>query len=216
MHIRVLLADDHRIMRQGLKSLLQGEKGIEVVGEAANGDEAVSAARELTPDVILMDLTMPVMSGIEATAAICSAQPGIKVLALSMVLDRGCVVEALKAGAKGYLLKDCAADELVDAIRTVSKDVPYLCRYITSLVMSEFTRNNAEKEDPVSSRLSKREREVLQHIADGESSKEIAFNFGVSVKTVEAQRNSIMKKLNLFSVAELTKLAIREGLTSVQ
>lgn len=216
MHIKVMLVDDHRIMRDGLRSLLQNEKGIEVVGEAANGREAVRMARELAPDVVVMDLTMPEMSGTEATAEILAAQPGTKVLALSMVLDRGCVVETLKAGAKGYLLKDCAAEELVGAIRTVANGAPYLCQQITSLVITEFTRDTVGEEEAVAKRLSKREREVLQLIADGVNTKEIAYRFGISVKTVEVQRSSIMKKLNLYSIAELTKFAIREGLTSIR
>lgn len=215
MSIRVMLVDDHRIMRDGLRSLLQNEEGIEVVGEAADGREAVTLAGELLPDVIVMDLTMPGMSGTEATAEIMAAMPDTKVLALSMVLDRGCVVEALKAGGAGYILKECAVGELVTAIRAVASGAPYLCDQITSLIMKDFSRSEDEKAEDKAALLSKRESEVLRMVADGKSTKEIAFTLGVSIKTVEVQRHSIMKKLNLFSVAELTKFAIREGLTSI-
>lgn len=215
MSVRVMLVDDHRIMRDGLRSLLQSENDIEVVGEAADGREAVTVAGEVAPDVVVMDLTMPGMSGTEATAEILAARPDTKVLALSMVLDRGCVVEALKAGGVGYILKECAAEELVTAIRAVASGSPYLCDQITSLIMKDFSRNEDEKGVDTASRLSKREREVLQQVAEGRSTKAIAFEFGVSIKTVEVQRHNIMKKLNLFSVAELTKFAIREGLTSI-
>ncbi len=215
MSISVVLVDDHRIMRDGLRSMLQKEAGIAVVGEAANGREAVTVACELAPDVVVMDLTMPGMSGTEAITEITAAMPDTKVLALSMVLDRGCVVEALKAGGAGYVLKECAGEELVKAIRAVASGAPYLCDQITALIMQDFSRNRDEKSSATVERLSKREREVLQLVAEGKSTKDIAFTFGVSIKTVEVQRHNIMKKLNLFSVAELTKFAIREGLTTV-
>lgn len=214
MSIRVLLVDDHTIMREGLKALLASATDIQVVAQAADGVEAVRMAAEHAPDVIVMDLTMPNMGGIEATRRIAAASPGIRILALSMVMDRSCVVESLKAGAKGYLVKDCAGEELIGAIRTLATGGSYLCSKITELIISDYAQHAAA--DPASAApLSRREREVLQLIADGKNTKEIAFTLGVSAKTVEVQRSSIMRKLDLHSIAELTKYALREGLTSI-
>ena len=216
MSIRVLIADDHTILRQGLKSLLKNEPDIEVIAEAANGLEAILLARELSPDVIVMDMTMPEVNGIEASRQILEDNPAIRIIILSMVLDQACVAEALKTGAMGYVLKDCASDELVTAIRTANGGFPYLCREITALVIKDYTQGDDERSSVNQSPLSKRELEVLRLVADGKNSKEIAFQFGVSVKTVEVQRLNIMKKLNLYSVAELTKYAVREGLSSIE
>ena len=218
MSIRVLLVDDHKIMREGLKSLLDKSTDIEVVAQAANGIEALQKAEECRPDVVVMDLTMPEMGGIEATQRIVTANPDIKVLALSMIQDKSCVVESLKAGAKGYLIKDCAGEELLGAIRTLAAGEFYLCSRITELVIRDYTLLAAESPSTEQSttNLSKREQEVLQLIADGKNTKEIAFMFGVSIKTVDVQRSNIMKKLNLHSIAELTKYAVREGLTSIE
>lgn len=215
MSIRVLLADDHKILRQVLRCRLESEPDIEVMGEAQDGREALQLAGELAPDVIVMDITMPVMNGIEATRQILAANSGIKILALSMLNDRACVVETLKAGASGYLLKDCAAEELVGAIRTVSAGFPYLCGQVTALVIKDYTQGADVGSGGASAELTRREREVLQLISNGKNAKEIAYILGVSIKTIEAQRMNTMKKLNLFSVAELTKYAVREGLTSI-
>ncbi|WP_041245468.1 response regulator transcription factor [Geotalea uraniireducens] len=216
MNIRVLLVDDHKIMRKGLKAILALEHTIEVVAEAANGREAIRKADELLPDVVVMDLTMPEMNGIEAIRQIVAAHPDVRTLVLSMVLDRACVMETFKAGATGYLLKDCAVEELVGAIHTVASGEPYLCPQITSLVIRDYTKGADANSSDSCVQLSKREREVLQLIANGNSTKEIAFTFGVSIKTVAVQRMSVMKKLNLFNVADLTKYAVREGLTSIE
>lgn len=216
MGIRVLLADDHRIMREGLKSLLEHEQDLEIVGEAANGYEAVRLTEELKPDVVVMDLNMPKMSGIEAIRQILSTAQRTKALALSMALDRVCVVETMKAGASGYLLKDCAAEELVGAIHNVMNGELYLCSKITELVVKDYMDIISDDAAEIRGRLTRREREVLELIAEGKNTKEIAFRFGVSVKTTEVQRSSIMKKLNLFSIAELTKYAIRHGLTTLE
>ena len=212
MSIRVLLVDDHAILREGLKALLQKEQDIDVIAEAANGVEAIQRASEFVPDVVVMDLTMPKMNGIEASRQILKDNPTTIIIILSMILDQACVSEALKAGITGYILKDCVSDELVLAIRSTITGFPYLCREATALVVKDYTRETQKHDSP----LSKREREVLKFIADGKSLKEISFQFGVSTKTVEAQRMSIMNKLNLFSVAELTKYAVREGLTSLE
>ena len=215
MSIRVLLVDDHTIMREGLKSLLDQATDIEVVAQAANGVEALHKVEECCPDVVVMDLTMPQMGGIEATGRIVAAHPDIKVLALSMIQDKSCVVECLKAGAKGYLLKDCAGEELLGAIRILAAGESYLCPSITELVIRDYTQLAAGSPSKATSSLSKREQEVLQLMADGKSTKEIAFALGISGKTVDVQRSNLMKKLNLYSVAELTKYAVREGLTTL-
>ncbi|MDO9068575.1 MAG: response regulator transcription factor [Deltaproteobacteria bacterium] len=216
MSIRVLLADDHTIMRQGLMALLKSEKDMEVIAEAANGLEAIHLARELTPCVIVMDMTMPEVNGIEATRQILEYNPDIRIIILSMVMDQSCVAEALKAGAMGYVLKDCASDELVVAIHTTMGGFPYLCREVTALVIKDYTQKNDRRPCVLQSPLSRRELDVLRLVADGKNSKEMAFQFNVSVKTIEAQRMNIMKKLNIYSVAELTKYAVREGLTGIE
>lgn len=215
MNIRVMVADDHAVVRQGFKALLNAEADIEVIAEASNGLEAVRLARELTPDVIVMDMNMPEMNGIEASRQILQENPTIKILILSMVLDKACVALALKTGTAGYLLKDCSSDELLTAIHSAMAGFPHLCREVTALVIKGYTQDTDNDHDsqPL---LTKRELEVLRFIADGKSSKEIAFHYDLSVKTIEGQRMSIMKKLDLYSVAELTKYAVRIGLSSIE
>lgn len=214
--IRIVLAEDHAIVRQGLQSLLEREPDLHVVGEAVTGREAVKLAGELHPDVVVMDLTMPELNGIEATRRIAASQPQIRIIALTMHSDKRFITDVLKSGAKGYLLKEAAAEELITAIRTVAADGFYLCRSITGVLVKEYLHTAPEEQVSGSlSLLTPREREVLQLVAEGKSTKEIAFDLGVSVKTVETQRQQIMKKLNVFSVAGLTKFAIREGLTSL-
>ncbi len=215
MGIRVVLADDHRIVRHGLRSLLEKERDIEVVAEAANGREAVHLARELRPDVVVMDLSMPDLNGIEATRQVLEEDPDAKVLALSMHSDKRFVAGVLSAGASGYLLKDCALDELVRAIRTVAVNQTYLSPSIAGVVVQGYTQQIRDKDVPLASSLSPREQEVLQLMAEGKPVKEIASTLNLSVKTVETHRHQIMSKLGVYSVAELTKYAIREGLTSL-
>jgi len=216
MTIRVLLADDHNIVREGLRSLLEKEPDIDIVAMADNGRTAVQLAGELRPDVAVLDIAMPEMNGIEATRRISRDDPEIKVLALSMHSARRFVTEALSAGAKGYLLKDCAAEELVRAIRTVAGNETYLSPKVAGLIVKDYLKHSPETTLSDNSCLTNREREVLQLIAEGESTKEIAFKISVSIKTVETHRQQIMKKLNLHSVAELTRYAIREGLTPLE
>jgi two-component system response regulator NreC len=213
MGLRILLADDHRIMREGLRALLQEQPAMTVVGEAENGRKAVQLAKELTPDVVIMDVTMPEMNGIEATTQIKASLPGVRVIALSIHMDRRFVVQMFQAGATGYLLKDCAFEELARAIRTVSDGRIYLSPGIADVVVGEFLRRPASESGAGIPSLSGREREVLQLTAEGRSMKEIASALHVSVKTIETHRRQLMIKVGVNSVAELTKYAIREGLT---
>ena len=215
MKLRILLADDHVILREGLKALIEQDPKLTVAGEAGNGAEAVRLAAELEPDLVIMDLNMPVMSGVEATREIVRNHPHIKVLALSMENDRTFVVEVLKAGASGYLLKETAFAELLDAVQTVGRGETFLPKKITTLLVREYLQCIPEDATPVYEKLSSRERVILQLLANGKSTKEIAHQLDVSVKTVDNQRYGIMQKLQLFSVAELTKFAVRHGLTNL-
>jgi DNA-binding NarL/FixJ family response regulator len=215
MKIKVLLADDHVMMRGGLRMLLEQNAEIAVVGEAEDGREAVRLAKKLSPDVVVMDIAMPDMNGIEATRQIIAEHPGVKIIALSMHSDRRFVSEMLKAGAMAFLLKQCAVDELITAIQTVLKNQTYISPCISSVVVDQFVRNTSKSKPDVFSRLTDREREVLQLVAEGKTSKEIASQLNLSIKTVEAHRLNIMEKLNIHTVAELTKYAIREGLSSL-
>jgi DNA-binding NarL/FixJ family response regulator len=214
MSITILLADDHQVVRQGLKSLLDRYPDLKVVGEAADGRTAVRLAKELSPDVVVMDIGMPDLNGIEATRQLAAGQPVTKIVALSMHADRRFASEMLKAGAKAYLVKDGAFEELADAIRTVMADRVYLSPRVAGTVVDDLVHGESGGGSAFA-RLSPREREVLQLMAEGRATKEIAMDLHVSVKTVETHRRQVMEKLNLFSVAELTKYAIREGLTAL-
>jgi DNA-binding NarL/FixJ family response regulator len=216
MSIKILLADDHRIVREGLKSLLEAESDMQVVGEADNGRRAIEMAEEYGPDVVVMDIGMPELNGIEATRRIVHDNPATKVVALSMHSDRRFMSEILKAGASGYLLKDGAFEELAGAIRTVMSSKMYLSPRIADVVVEDYVRHLPRAEPSVFAALTPREREVLQLLAEGKATKQAAAALHVSVKTVETHRRQIMTKLDIHSVAELTKYAIREGLTSVE
>jgi two-component system response regulator NreC len=215
MKIKVLLADDHVMMRGGLRMVLEQNAELTVVGEAEDGRETVRLARKLSPDVVVMDIAMPDMNGIEATRQIVADHPGIKVIALSMHSERHFVSEMLKAGATAYLLKQCAVDELLTAIKTVLKNQTYLSPCISGVVVDHFVRKSSKSESTVFSHLTDREREVLQLMAEGKTTKEIAFQLNLSIKTIETHRMKVMEKLDIHTVAELTKYAIREGLTSL-
>jgi DNA-binding NarL/FixJ family response regulator len=215
MSIRVLLNDDHEIVREGLRTLLEKEPGIDVVAVADNGRTAVQLARDLRPDVAVIDLAMPGMNGFEATRRMIVENPDIRILVLSMHSARRYMVEALAAGAKGYLMKDCTPAEFVGAIRAVAENQTYVSPKLAGVIIKDYLKRFPDTVPAVSSILSSREREVLQLVAEGENTKEIAFTLGLSKKTVETHRQQIMKKLNLFSIAELIRYAIREGLTSV-
>ncbi len=217
MSIRVLIADDHKIMLAGLRSLLEKQTDFEVVGEADNGRKAVQMAQEKTPDVVVMDVSMPDLNGIEATMQIIESLPKTRVIALSMHSDKRFVMGMLRAGASGYLLKDCASQELANAIVQVAGGKKYLSPEITGVVIDDFLLGGSSEEvTTAASPLSPREREVLQLIAEGWSTKQIASHLYVSIKTIETHRRQIMRKLDLHAIADLTKYAIREGLTSIE
>jgi len=215
MSIRIVMAEDHRMFREGLRHLLEKEKDFTIVGEAENGRTAVKLVEELSPDVILMDVNMKDLNGIEATRQIVAKFPLVKVIGLSMYSERQFVTEMLLAGAKGYLLKDSAIEELVFGIRQVINKNVYLSPIVATEVIEEFTQGIKKDRSPVFATLTPREREVLQMLAEGKSTKEIAFSLEVSVKTIETFRQQIMSKLNINTIAGLVKFAIREGLTSL-
>ena len=215
MKIRIVVADDHKIMREGLKALIDKQPDMEVAAEAQDGLTATKLARKLLPHVIIMDIGMPEMNGIDATREIVAENKDIKIIALSMHSDRRFVLEMLKAGASGYLLKDSAFEELVTAVHTVMTGQSYLSPRITDIGVKEYLHNLPRNESSAFTILTQREREVLQHLAEGKSTKQIASTLNLSVKTVETHRQQIMDKLQIRSVAELTKYAIREGITSL-
>ena len=215
MAIRVLLADDHQLFRQGMRSMLANDAGIEVVGEAASGRSAVELSRQLVPDVIVMDISMPDLNGIDATRRIKERSPGIQVLAVSAHADRRFVAHMLAAGASGYLLKDSAFEELCRAIHTVAGKQVYLSPAVAGGVVEASLGLTPANGASGAAVLTSRQREVLQLLAEGLNAKRIAARLHVSVKTVETHRAQTMKKLGCPSVADLTKYAIREGITSL-
>jgi DNA-binding NarL/FixJ family response regulator len=213
--IRVIIADDHMIVRDGLRSLLERQPDMEVVAEANNGREALKQTKNLLPDVVVMDIGMHELNGIEATREIVRKSPVIKVLALSMYSDKRFIKGMLKAGASGYMLKDSAFRELVYAIRVVASNKVYISPAIAGVVAEDYLEHSAEKNDSVHSVLTPREVEVLQLLVEGKSTKQTASTLGVSIKTIEAHRQHIMKKLNIDNIVDLIKYAIREGITSI-
>jgi DNA-binding NarL/FixJ family response regulator len=218
MSIRILLADDHRILREGLRSLLAQQADMLVVGEASDGEQVVRLARELQPDVVIIDVVMPAVDGVEATRQIRALVPSTKVIALSMHSDRRFVSEMVRAGALGYLVKDSAFEELSQAVRTVTQNRPYLSAAITGLLVEDFVRQTCAPERPPSGPLellTTREREVLCLLAEGKRVKDIAFQLKISAKTVESHRQNIMDKLEIHSTIELTRYALRQGLTTI-
>jgi two-component system response regulator NreC len=213
--IKILLADDHQMMRKGLASLIKEQTDIQVIAEAENGRMAVQMAERLHPDVVVMDVTMPDLNGIDATRQIVSRAPNAKVVALSMHSDKQFVVEMFRAGACGYLLKDSAIEELAEVIRTVVRGKTYISPKINGLILSDYFTGSVSP-GLASPRLSEREREVLQLLAEGKGTKEIAADLHLSAKTIETHRQHVMEKLEIYTIAELTKYAIREGLTSLE
>ncbi len=215
--IKIVLADDHKILREGICSLVKGFPDMEVIGEAADGRTVLTLVKNLSPDIVIMDISMPDLNGIDATRRITAEHPKVKVIALSMHYDKQFVSEIFKAGASGYLLKDCAFDELEHAIRVVIENKTYINPQIASLVVESLVNQPSaiNTGSQSFSLLTEREREVLQMISEGNSTKQIASKLNVSAKTIESHRRQVMGKLNIRNVAELTKFAIREGITSV-
>jgi DNA-binding NarL/FixJ family response regulator len=216
MGLRVLIADDHGIVREGLRSLIAEQRDMSVVGEAEDGRAAVELARELSPDVVIMDVSMPGLNGIEATRQIGRAAPAPKVIALSMHNDKRFVAEMLAAGASGYLLKDCAFDELVRAIRAVVSGQTYLSPGVAGAVVQDYLGGERPTEEDVYDRLSEREKQVLKLIADGSTNKEIASLLDIAVKTVMAHRTNLMTKIGAHSRTDIFKFALRKGLIVVE
>ena len=216
MSLRILLADDHRMFADGLASLLDREPDFEVVGTAQDGREAVKAAFALDPDVVVMDLSMPGLSGIEAARQIADRRPGIKILCLSMHRDRQYLQTALEAGASGYVLKDDNPEVMIAAIRCVAGGGIYLCAEMTAAAVSEYRTNLVGHKAAIDPVLTPREREVLQLVAEGLTSQEIAAQLCISERTVATHRQHLSEKLDIKSIAGLTKYAIRHGLTTAE
>lgn len=216
MSTAIVIVDDHKLFREGLKSLLLKQHDVDVLGEAADGRAAVRLISDTQPQLVLMDVAMPELNGIEATRQALAAAPGVRVLPLSMHADSRFVTQMLQAGAAGYMLKDCAFDELAVAIESVMSGQVYLSPGVTGVVVKDYVRRLSNNQPHVENHgLTPREREVLQLLAEGKATKEIASVLEVSIKTAESHRKQIMDKLELRSVAELTKYAVREGLTGL-
>jgi len=206
--IRILLVDDHAVVRQGFKMILAEQPDMEIVGEAGNGREALALAESLKPDIVVMDVAMPELNGIEATRRMGESVPHTRVVALSMHKDSVYVREILRAGARGYLLKDSVAADLVSAVRSVARGEGYISPQVSHAVLDDYRRHVTNPIDTLTSR----EREVLQMLAEGKTNKEIAVILNLSVYTVDAHRGRIMEKLNLHSINELVRFAVRNGL----
>ena len=216
MSIKILLVDDHGILRSGVELIVNQIEDMEIVGQGCDGHEGIELARKLKPDVVLMDISMPGLNGIDASKEILRENPDIKILALSAHCNRRFVSQVLKAGVSGYALKDGMADELIEAIKMVYAGKRYLSEKVAKLVVDDYSQGlSSESDEKPIDKLTIRERELLQLIAENKTTKVAAKLLHVSVKTVEARRLNIMKKLNVSGVAELTKIAIREGLTSI-
>lgn len=206
--IKILLADDHTIVRQGLKLILSAHSDLQVVGEAANGREAIELAEKLKPDIVLMDVAMPELTGIEATKRMVAANSRIRVLVLSMHKEAAYVREILRAGARGYILKDAIDTELLSAVRSIARGDGYISPAVSGALLNDYRKDVTDPADLLSSR----EREVLQLIAEGKTNKEIATHLHLSVYTVDSHRGKIMEKLNLHSTGELVRFAMKHGL----
>ncbi len=213
MNLKIMLADDHRVLLEGLRALISGVQGLSVAGTAFTGHEALRLADEIKPDIVIMDIGMPDMNGIEATRRIISNHPGTKVIALSVHSEGKYVMEMIRAGAAGYVLKECAFEEIERAIGAVVDHQAYLSPGVTREVFQGLSDPEARQPESAFSLLSSREREILQLLAEGKTVREVADTINVSVKTVDTHKQNVMRKLNLGSFAELIKYAVRQGLT---
>jgi len=214
--MRILIADDHGVVREGMKVLIDNQPDMEVVGEAEDGLMVTQLAKELSPDIVLMDISMPNLNGVEATRLILTENPDIRVIALSVHLDKHFVTQMLKAGASGYVLKYCLFDEVLRALRTVNRNEHYLSPKITDVVLDDYKHYMATYNKSADDHLTTRERQIVQMLAEGQSTQLIASHLHISPKTADANRRQIMNKLGISSLAELTKYAIRKGLTSTE
>lgn len=215
MCIRIILADDHRLFREGLRMLIEEQSDIEVIAEAEDGRNTVRLVRELSPDVVIMDIAMQNLNGVEATRQIITHSPGTKIIGLSMHSESRFIIEMLKVGATGYLLKDCDPMELIDAIRIVMSNQIYLQPSITNVIVKDHIQQQLPKANSTSyTILTTREREVLQLLTEGKNTKQAALCLNVSIKTIGTHRRNIMQKLEIFNLADLIKYAIHEGITS--
>jgi DNA-binding NarL/FixJ family response regulator len=214
--MRILIADDHGVMREGMKVLIENQPDMEVVGEAEDGLMVTQLAKELSPDIIIMDISMPNLNGVEATRLILEENPDIRVIALSVHLDKHFVTQMLKAGASGYVLKSCLFDEVLRALRTVNRNEHYLSPKITDVVLDDYIHYMAIYNKSAEDHLTARERQIVQMLTEGKSTKLIASRLHISPKTSDANRRRIMNKLGISSLAELTKYAIRKGITSTE
>jgi DNA-binding NarL/FixJ family response regulator len=215
MSIKILLVDDHEIVRYGLQCLIEEQPDMEVVGDAENGRMAIDLARRLKPDVVVMDISMPDMNGVEATRRICKEIPSTKIIVLSMHHKRQFVIDMLKAGVSGYILKTKVHDDLIRAVKAAVANEVYLSSKITGVVARDYMSNLSVSDQSASTVLTPREREVLQLISEGKSTKEIALHLNISIKTIESTRRQIMQKLDIHNIADLTKYAINENITSL-
>ncbi len=216
MGIKILLADDHKIMREGLRSLIEKNSKFEIVGEAEDGRTTVKLAQDLAPDIIIMDIGMPDLNGIEATRRIKAIVPKIRIIALSMYYDKRFVSGMLEAGASGYLRKDSGLDELVTAIQAVAENGTYLSPGVAGVVVKDYMNHLSKRSHANFATLTDRQREILQSLSEGKNAKQIALACKISVKTVETHIQNLKKNLDIHNTAELTKYAIREGLTFLE
>lgn len=216
MSIRILIADDHQLFREGIVNLLSASPQIEIVDQAGNGQEAIEKAKKLKPDIVIMDLSMPVINGVDATRILHKELPEIRVLALSMHADKNYIKEALEAGVSGYLFKNCTYDQLIEAINTVYQGEKYLSAKITEVLIRDYLSKEEEEVHDNSEELSERESEILKLMAEGKSTREIADLLFISVKTVGTHKQHILEKLNLKSSADLIKYAIKKGIVGLE
>jgi DNA-binding NarL/FixJ family response regulator len=214
MSFKILLVDDHEIMREGLAALLRKHPEYEIVGQAANGRIALEMVDKLSPDLVVMDIEMPNLNGIEATRRMITKRPELKVMALSTHSQRSMIVRMLQAGAAGYMLKESAFPELAEGLKAMREGKTYLCSKVAKVVFSDYVKMLTNPDWTGGDKLTSREREVLQLVAEGNTTKEIAKTLTLSVKTVDSHREHIMDKLGIHNIAGLTKYAIREGLTA--